>query len=276
MSGKVFANVTPASLAMALSPAEIMRRAGLEPEGWQRDILNARPRRLGLNVCRGGGKTTTACAMSVDELLNGRALHGLDPLVICVAPAERQSRRLLRQVRAMLKRLPNAPIPVRSTQTEMEFDDGGLMVALPSTEGIRGYQSCTALLWEEMSRFAEDADGATPAVDATTPMLAETGRIVALSTPAGQRGEFWKIMTRPDLYRGWRRVTVTGEQSERISKRKLDEERRRMLPNIFAAEYGCDFNDSGSQIFRTDMIRAALTGDVEPIAVPWPRFAKAS
>jgi hypothetical protein len=274
MADHVLANVGAGMLAMSLSPVETMRRVGLEPEGWQGDVLDARPRRLLLNVTRGGGKSTTACVMAVDELLHGRALHGEVPLVLCIAPAERQSRLLLRRVRAMYKKLGHrVSPPLRGTQTELEFEDGGLMVALPSTENIRSYQGVTLLLWEEMSRFASGPDGSDPAVDATTPMVHERGRIVGLSTPAGQRGTFWRLFTRPGDFPEWTRVTITGEQSQRISARKLAEERRRMTPTVFNAEYMCSFEDSAAQVFPTEMVRAALTTDVAPLQATWPRFA---
>lgn len=272
----VLASTTPASLAMALDPALIMRRVGLGPESWQEAELRARRHRSLWNVTRGGGKSTTACVLSIDELINGRALHGQTPVVLVIAPAERQALRLLRITKSMMKKLPGAPEPVRSTKSEVEFSDGAYMAAMPSTENVRSIQGVTLLLWEEMSRFMEDADGATPAVDATTPMLHEHGRICGISTPAGMRGAFWRLFTETKRFPEWHRVTITGEDSERISARKLSENRNRMLPNVYESEFMCSFNDSGSQIFRTEMIRAALSGDVEALAVPWVRFARTS
>jgi hypothetical protein len=269
----LFANVGAAGrVAMALDASEIMRRAGLDPEFWQRDVLLRRPPRLLLNCARGAGKSTTASTLAIDELVNGRALHGLDPLVLIIAPAERQSRNLLRKVRGMYRKLGGMPKPVRDTQHELEIGDG-LLVALPSTENVRSYQSVTLLVWEEQSRFISAPDGSDPAVDATTPMVAEDGRIVGLSTPAGQRGSFWRLFTDTLTFPEWERVTITGEQSARISARKLADERKRMTPVVFASEYMCSFEDSGNQLFPTDTIRAALTDEVDPIEVPWRRFA---
>ena len=234
-------------------------------ENVQREELDAFHRRKLWNICRGGGKSTTASTLAAHELVFGRAIHGMEPLVLAIAPSERQSRLLLRKVRAIFRKLGGVPPPLRDTQTELEVGDG-MMAALPATENIRGSQNVTLLLWDEFSRMPDET------VSATSPMVAERGRIVGLSTPAGMRGEFFKLFTEERRFPEWRRVTITGEQSERISKRKLEEERRRMTPVVFGAEYLCSFTDSDSVLFPTEMTRAAMTGEVEPLRAPWPRF----
>ncbi len=252
----------PGDLALALSPAELMRRCGLdEPEPWQVDFLEQRRPRVLLNCCRGAGKSTTTAVAGLHE-----ALFRPPALVLIISPSERQSKLTLRTAKKLFGKLGGVVAPEAESATKLEFAESRIE-SLPgaSEKTIRGFQDVTLLILDEMARL-DDA-----IINAATPMLAEHGRIVGLSTPAGMRGEFFKLFTGGDPR--WHRVRITGEQSARVSKRKLDEEQARMLPNVFASEYCCSFEDSASVLFATEMVEAAVTDEVEPYMPARPRFA---
>ncbi len=252
----------PGALSLALSPAELMRRCGLdEPEDWQVDFLEARHPRVLLNCCRGSGKSTSTAVLALHEVL----FRGPDALALILSPSERQSKLMLRTCKKLYHKLGGVVAADAESATRLEFP-AGRIESLPgaSEKTIRAYQNVTLLIWDEMARLDDSI------IDASTPMVAEDGRIVGLSTPAGMRGSFFRIFTGGDPR--WHRVRITGEQSARVSKRKLDEERARMLPNVFASEYMCSFEDSASVLFPTALVEAAVTREVEPYAPARPRF----
>jgi hypothetical protein len=93
-------------------------------------------------------------------------------------------------------------------------------------------------------------------------MLATTaGRFFALSTPAGKRGWFYESWVGGE---GWERVQVKATECPRISPAFLEEERQALGPMRFAQEYECEFIDSDTSVFNTDLIQEALTNDFDP------------
>src|SRR5205814_2588268 len=96
----------------------------------------------------------------------------------------------------------DAPVAMRrSTQTELELANRSRLVALPGREGtIRSYSGVRLLILDEASRVPDDL------YRSVRPMLAVShGRLIALSTPFGQRGWFYQewVGTGP-----WRRIHV--------------------------------------------------------------------
>ena len=60
---------------------------------------------------------------------------------------------------------------------------------------------------------------------AVRPMLAVSkGRLIALSTPYGQRGWFWNAWARE--VNDWQRIEIRADQCPRIDPEFLDQERR--------------------------------------------------
>jgi len=98
---------------------------------------------------------------------------------------------------------------------------------------------------------------------AVRPMLAVSGgRLIALSTPFGKRGWFWREWGEGQ---GWERHKITAAECPRISPEFLEEERRSMPAAWFAAEYMCEFTEAVDNVFSFDQIAAAVTDEVEPL-----------
>ncbi len=249
-------------LTLALQPSLMMSACGLDtPEPWQVDFLDARRPRELLNCCRGSGKSTSTALVALHEVL----FNGPGALVLILCPSERQSKLMLRTVKTLYRRLGGVVEASADTSTLFEFPNGRIESLPGSSERtIRAFQGVTLLIWDEASRLDDEI------VDASTPMVAEDGRIIALSTPSGMRGSFYRLCTGTDPR--WHRIKVTGPQSARISDRKLEEERERMLPSVFGSEYLCEFQDSANVLFPTAMIEAALCDDLDLYVPERTRF----
>jgi len=235
------------------SAANLMSEAGLEPDPWQRALLEADWRRCLLNCCRQSGKTTVSAALSLEE-----ALAGPDRLVLILAPARRQSKEFLHSARTLYRDAdPETGIDKRS-ELRIRFDNGSRIIALPGKEGTtRGYTP-DLIVADEAARVPDSV------YVAIRPSIGVSGgRFVALSTPAGQRGWFYTAWTDPT--QDWERVKVTGEDCPRMSEDFLRQERREMGEWEFQSEYMCSFQDTEDQLYRTEDIEAAVTEDVDTL-----------
>src|SRR5713226_6835477 len=76
-----------------LPSVNLMRVFGLEPDPWQLQILEARPKRLLLNCSRQAGKSTTAAMLAL-----GEAVVFPKTLVLMLSRSLRQSTELFRSV----------------------------------------------------------------------------------------------------------------------------------------------------------------------------------
>jgi hypothetical protein len=64
---------------------------------------------------------------------------------------------------------------------------------------------------------------------------------------------------------GWERYEVPARQCPRISLAFLAEERRALPSWVYRQEYECSFEETSDQVFTTDMIDRAVTGEVKPL-----------
>jgi Terminase large subunit, T4likevirus-type, N-terminal len=242
-----------ADLQLALDPARLLRRWGFEPEEWQEDLLRSRPHRALLCCCRQAGKSSAAAASAVHE-----ALYNPGGLSLMLAPAQRQSSELLRKARSLLTIVaPSVEFKADSMHT-LELATGSRILSLPSREDtIRGYSNVALLIFDEAAWIDDDL------YVATRPMLAVSGgRILALSTPNGQRGWFHREWTDG---RDWSRTRITASNCPRISASFLAEERRTMSAAAYASEYDCEFTDAIDSVFFYAHIRAAIDPDLDPL-----------
>lgn len=236
----------------ALDPCLIMTDAGMQPDAWQRDVLNSDARRMLLLCSRQSGKSTTCAALAVNQAI-------YDPgLVLLIAPAQRQSGELFRKVMEVYRALPDVPRIVQESALRLELANGSRIVSLPGTEGtIRGYSGAKTVIVDEASRV-DDA-----LFSAVRPMLATTqGRFVALTTPYGKRGWFHEAW---EYGEGWHRTKVTAHDCPRIDPVWLREERALIGDWQFRQEYLVEFVDTDEQFFASDLIEAALTTEVQPL-----------
>ncbi len=234
-------------------PAGVMTAGGLDPDPWQAGVLRSNAERTLLLCSRQAGKSSVSAALAVRTAL----LEPGSP-VLLLSPSQRQSAELFRKVLDLYGAL-GRPVPaVRETALQLELANGSRVLSLPGTEGtVRGFSKVGLLIIDEAARVSD------PLYYAVRPMLAVSrGRLVALSTPFGQRGWFHAEWTGTGQ---WDRVRVTADQVPRITKEFLAEERRALGDRWFNQEFCCSFESTIDAVFDYRDIQQALTNDVQPL-----------
>lgn len=247
---------TPAEVA-PIDVVDLARAAGLEPDDWQADVLHSTAPRLILNCSRQAGKSSTTSVLAVHT-----ALYQPDSLVLLTSPSLRQSSELFRAC-LRVYRAAGQPVPSEAESAlRLELANGSRIVSLPGSEGtIRGYSAVRLLVLDEAARIPDDL------VAAVRPMLAVSGgRLVALSTPWGKRGWFYRTWLDGE---GWQRVKVMAYQCPRIPREFLEAERAALTDLEFRSEYLCEFVAVEGAIFSAEEIAAATVGDsLQPLLQP--------
>jgi hypothetical protein len=250
---KTGATITLGSdFARALDPVRLALDCGIEPDDMQTKLLTSASRKVLLNCCRQWGKSTTTSLIALHE-----ALYCAPAMIILVSPSQPQSTELFKKIHGFWQWLDGAPEANQESLTRMELNNGSRIISLPGSEKTtRGYSAATLVVMDEASRVPDEL------LAAVRPMLATTaGRFIALSTPAGKRGWFYEAWSQGE---GWEKIQVKAEDCPRISPAFLDEERQAYGPLRFAQEYGCEFVDSETAVFNSDLIQKALRDDFQP------------
>ena len=213
------------ALALLLDPCLVLRAQDLTPDPWQHDLLRSTTPYLLLNCSRQSGKSTTVAAIALHRLLTSPS-----SLVLVVAPSERQSHELYRKVMHGYLALGQPINSVRSNQSQLELANGSRLVALPGREEtIRSFSGVNLLILDEASRVPDQL------YRSVRPMLAVSrGRLLALSTPFGQRGWFYEewIGAGP-----WQRIHIPWTQCPRIRPDFIAEETRALGQSWVDQEY---------------------------------------
>jgi hypothetical protein len=240
-------------LKLALDRAEFARALGLEPDPWQEDLLRSGSDRVLLNCCRQSGKSTMSGVIALH-----RALYHPGSLILCLAPALRQSQELFGKVLGFYRDL-DRPIPAQAERKlSLELENDSRIVTLPGTDKtIRGFSGATLLIGDEASRVADEL------YFAVRPMLAVSGgALIMLTTPHGKRGVFYEEWTGG---REWERYEVPARKCPRIPASFLEEERDALPSWVYRQEYECSFEEIEDQVFTTEMVERAVTSEVTPL-----------
>ncbi len=241
-------------LALALDPVGLAEQAGIYPDRWQRNVLRSPAPRQLLNCCRQSGKSTTTAILALHT-----AIYEPKSLTLLLSPGERQSKELLKKVMDVYRAL-DRPVPSDTeNKLELELENGSRIVALPGNEGtIRGYSGVRLLIVDEASRVPDSLYATV------RPMLAVSGgRLVALSTPWGQRGWWYEAWERGGAT--WERTKITAHECPRIPAAFLEEERATLPDLFFKSEYLSLFVDAMGQYFATEDVLGAVSSDVVPL-----------
>jgi hypothetical protein len=247
--------VTTDSFLYTFDGVEFARgRLGFDPDAKQSVVLGNRIRRGLLNCSRQWGKSTVAAAKAVHQ-----AEMTPESLVVVLSPTARQSGEFLRKAGGFVRRLGIRPRGDGDNEISLLFPNGSRIVGLPGTENtVRGFSAVSLMLIDEASRVSDDL------YKAVRPMLAVgAGDLWLMSTPAGKRGFFYEEWANGG--EKWERVAVTGAECSRIPAVFLEEERATMGDRWFRQEYCCEFVDADDSLFDSDLIRAAITDEVQPL-----------
>jgi hypothetical protein len=201
----------------------------LPPDPWQREFLLAPDRQVLLNCSRQSGKSTVVAALALHTLL-----FVARSLVLLLSPSLRQSAEIFRKVIDGYDALSRPLRTERRTTVQLELANGSRVVSLPGREHtLRSFSGVNLLVLDEAARIPDVL------YRSVRPMLAVSrGRLVALSTPFGQRGWFY------DEWHGngpWKKVRITWRDCPRITPDFIAEERRALGEPWVRQEYECEF-----------------------------------
>jgi hypothetical protein len=244
-----------ADLALALDPVLLARRAGLDPDPWQAELLRSTSKQMILLCSRQAGKSTVSSFLALHE-----ALYHPPALVLLLSPSLRQSQELFRKVKDGLRSAGADAHPIEEESAlRVEFSNGSRIVSLPGKEAtVRGYSGVALLIEDEASRVPD------PLYQAVRPMLAVSGgRIVLLSTPFGKRGHFFEVWENGGP--SWQRVKITAQACPRISPEWLEAERAAIGDWWYRQEYGCEFVEAVDQVFDYASVMGALDASIVPL-----------
>jgi hypothetical protein len=232
-------------LKLALDRVAFAKGLSLEPDPWQEDLLRSASERVLLNCCRQSGKSTMTAIVALH-----RALYHPGSLILCLAPALRQSQELFSKMAGVYRDLGRPISAVAERKLSLELENRSRIITLPGSEKtVRGFSGAALLVVDEAARVDDSL------YYAVRPMLAVSGgSLMMLSTPYGKRGVFYDEWT--SGY-GWDRYEVPAYQVPRIPSSFLGEERRSMPGWWYRQEYECSFEETEDQIFTHEMISAA-------------------
>jgi len=239
-----------------LCAVELAGRAGITPDPWQARVLGSTSPRILLNCSRQSGKSTITAVLAVHQ-----ALFKPGSLTLLLSPTLRQSGELFKKC-LTIYRMAGTPLPADAeTALSLSLGNGSRIVSLPGKEAtIRGYSAVALLIIDEAAWVSDDL------YLSLRPMLSVSqGRLVALSTPHGNRGFFYQSWEHGGA--DWERYLVPASDCPRISATFLEEEQRSIGPFWYGQEYECQFLDAQSQAFRSTDIEAAFTEEVTPWAL---------
>ena len=231
-----------------------MAAAGIKADAWQANLLKLEARRALLLCSRQSGKSTTTAYVAMHQ-----AIYRPPALVLLLSPSLRQSGELFRKVMDV-HRATGAIVPAEAeTALHLELANGSRIISLPGKEAtIRGYSGVGLLVIDEAARVPDEL------YYSVRPMLAVSGgRMIAMTTPFGKRGFFFKEWT--EVGEGFERIKVTAQECPRISAEFLEAERRSMGEWWYRQEYLCDFVETTNQVFSYDLVSAAMSTEVQPL-----------
>jgi len=180
-----------------------------------------------------------------------------------LSPTLRQSSIVYRRAKSWLTSDGTAHI-TRQTLTELETDNGGAIVAFPGDRpdlSVRG-DTLDDLIVDEASRVKDELIAAATPTVATKP----GANITYLSSPAGQRGAFYRAFTEEDW---WEKVIVTADQCKRIDPAFLARERVRLGPQVWEQEYNGRFVAAPGGLFDPTALDDIFGQPSQPAPLEW-------
>jgi hypothetical protein len=240
-------------LRLALDRVAFAEKLGIVPDAWQENFLQSSADRVLLNCSRQSGKSTMSAVIALH-----RALYHPGSLVLCLAPALRQSQELFGKIAGFYRDLGRPVAPQGERKLSLELENDSRIITLPGSEKtIRGFSGASLLLVDEASRVD---DGLYYAI---RPMLAVSGgSLMMLTTPYGKRGVFFEEWTGGEE---WERYEVPASECPRIPASFLEEERRALPARVYRQEYECSFEEVEDQVFSYADVKRAISPETSPL-----------
>lgn len=228
-----------------------------EPDVWQTSLLRSDAQRVLLLAARQVGKSTVVAAMAVHT-----AVYEPGSLVLMISPSQRQSGELFRSALEAYNRLGRPVAAEGENLTTLTLENGSRIVSLPGSEiTTRGFSAPSMMVIDEAARI-DDA-----LWQALLPMARGKARVLMLTTPSGRRGIFFE-QWQSDAD-DWLRIRVAATESKLWSTADLRRQRQLLGDYSFRQEFGLEFVEDGSAVFRfEDIERAFSDPTVKAIRIP--------
>src|SRR5215203_3452424 len=122
-------------LRLALDRVNFAKRLVIDPDPWQGDLLRSTSDRVLLNCCRQSGKSTMTAVVALH-----RALYHPGSLILCLAPALRQSQELFSKMTGFYRDLGRPVSAVTERKLSLELENRSRIITLPGSEKtVRGF-----------------------------------------------------------------------------------------------------------------------------------------
>lgn len=290
-------------------PAVLFRAGGMEPDPAQIELMECEDRNvLVLWTRQFAGKSQTAACIALHNAMTNSGPRKEGSTTLIFSAGQRESKELLRKVRYLRYNLLNQKFPlaqgglrprsvvrdldtyvdffhaargedgsvpseiraVSDSQTMIELENGSRIISLPAKAQATVGWTVDLLILDEAKVIPDDLYRSVRSTMALT-----KGRMLALTTPLGQRGWFWEawkqceeavLSGRPEPYRRFRR---TCWECPRLDTEFVAKERKLIGEHWFRQEYECEFLDPMGTVFRGEDIELALRSKEEPYTVPW-------
>lgn len=212
--------------------SKLFARSGRTLAPYQARLLQSGARYVMLNCSRQAGKSTAAAVLCLWQ-----ALFFPNSLIVVFGTVGRQANEILVKVQEFIDLLPERPDLKGDSVNKLAFKNGSRIIALPSTQrNIRGFAAQLVI----MDEASEAPDSLFRAV---APMIiASKGRLVIMSTPAGQRGFFHSLWSQ--ALKGWDLIEAPWQQVPWHDPADIAMQRT-MLQELFAQEFECQFLAAG-------------------------------
>lgn len=240
---------------------------GEEPFDYQQDFMDHDSERKAFVSGRRVGKSRTAAWLAL-----WKAITYAGAEVLVTAKAQRQSMELFNQIQTEMR---TSDIPedqwgvTRSTRTEINFDNGSRIIALPVGQdgsNIRGYGSQENMIIVDEAAFINDSIFQ----EVLSPMMAVgSGTFILLSTPFGKKGFLYERFNDPK----WYTMQVPSSANPLIDDAFVEEQRQNLTSTQFKQEILGQFVESADSFFTRDELMTCAqesvdkTGDVTFLGV---------
>lgn len=225
-----------------------------KPYEYQKNFLKSclLKNRVAGNWCRQSGKSQTVAVYTTFRSI-------IKPTVtLIVAPTLTQSSELYSKIRNLVATNDFiGKLVIRDTQTELTFNNGSRIKALPSGESGRTIRGFTAdvVIVEEAGIFDDNIISSV-----VTPMLASKGKegqLIKIGTPL-KRNHFYKSCFEDTNYDV---VFVSYEdclKAGQYDKEFIEEQKRVCTDTQFRTEYMCEFIDETAGFFPLKLIEDSM------------------
>ena len=243
-----------------LDPAALFEDVVGEPDPWQRRALRSDSKRQLYLASRQSGKSSVAAIKSLHT-----AMYTPRSLVLLVSPSLPQSQEIFRKCLTSYRDLGRPEGVAAESALRLELGNGSRIISLPGSEKTNVGYSADLLVIDEAARTpSELVEGMLPTVAVTG------GSIIALTTPAGARGWFYELWTRPDVEEVWERYEITAEACPRITEEVIEEARMTRGERHVRQEYYCSFEADEAGFFEDHSVleRSLVVPDDQPLWFP--------